>query len=229
MLNMQRDDVIVIRNHSLLKLERVREQAQIHLRNIDMASEAVAADSDNAGWFCLSVTMGREFAVEKVLKQHGVKACVPRCKGERVRRRHGGMKEPVLPVVQGYVLVFCAYDWQAFSGLRSIDGVHEILSDRRGPYRINRKYIEHFIKLADEGQYDHRPLSMIWKEGDQAQVIDGPFASFGAIIKDVSKLDSQGLVKVDVSIFGRSTMVEMHAASLQIVKTVGVDKARKIR
>ena len=60
-------------------------------------------------------------------------------------------------------------------------------------------------RIAD-GANKPKP-KVIFVEGDVVRVIDGPFANFQGVIEEV--FPDKGRVKVMVSIFGRSTPVEL--------------------
>ena len=62
------------------------------------------------------------------------------------------------------------------------------------------------IGRIEEGASTPKP-KVIFSEGDSVRVIDGPFANFQGVIDEV--YPDKGRVKVMVSIFGRSTPVEL--------------------
>ncbi|NDF13865.1 transcription termination/antitermination protein NusG, partial [bacterium] len=57
-----------------------------------------------------------------------------------------------------------------------------------------------------EGQAKPRP-KVSFQEGENVKVVDGPFSNFNGVIEEVNQ--DKGKVKVLVSIFGRSTPVEL--------------------
>ena len=65
---------------------------------------------------------------------------------------------------------------------------------------------ERIIGRIEEGANRPKP-KIIFAEGDNVRVIDGPFANFQGVIEGV--FPEKGRVRVMVSIFGRSTPVEL--------------------
>ncbi|WP_028580576.1 transcription termination/antitermination protein NusG [Desulfogranum japonicum] len=62
------------------------------------------------------------------------------------------------------------------------------------------------IGRMEEGANKPKP-KVVFAEGDVVRVVDGPFANFQGVIEEV--YPDKGRVKVMVSIFGRSTPVEL--------------------
>ncbi|NLX18597.1 MAG: transcription termination/antitermination protein NusG, partial [Desulfobulbus sp.] len=62
------------------------------------------------------------------------------------------------------------------------------------------------IGRIEDGASRPKP-KIVFEEGDAVRVVDGPFANFQGVVEEV--YPEKGRVKVMVSIFGRSTPVEL--------------------
>jgi transcriptional antiterminator NusG len=58
-----------------------------------------------------------------------------------------------------------------------------------------------------KSQTEQPKLKIEFREGDPVKITQGPFENFSGVVKEV--LASKGLVKVEVTIFGRPTPVEL--------------------
>lgn len=206
-----------LREFAGFKLEKTWRDVEIRISHLSMATSATTERiiADEPGmkpvWFCFRVLMGCELAVEKLLIKEGVEALVVCSNPKRVQRRKRSFLVPGKPVMPGYVMVRCLALDAAIMGLLSVEGVEEILGGPVHPYRASEEEINKFNEMARDGKYDGDTDAL--KPGDRVRVTDGPFAWFEAVTADVDEEEDMGTFEVDI--FGRSTPIKLHLASIQ--------------
>ena len=74
------------------------------------------------------------------------------------------------------------------------------------PPPIPEGEVKRITQQIAEGSLKPKPKA-VFERGEGVRIIDGPFSSFNGIVEDVKP--EKGKLRVSVSIFGRSTPVEL--------------------
>lgn len=172
-------------------------------------------------WFIAKTMTGQESKVQKTLRERVVNykmteffsdILVPE---EKVVSNAGGKKRTIKKkLFPGYVLIKMIMNdktWHLVKDTDKITGFVGGTSDKPAP--ISDAEAAYMTSQAEEGFKKPR-TSVNFHEGEQVKVIEGPFASFVGTIEAVS---DKGKVKVNVSIFGRPTPVELDFTQVEKV------------
>lgn len=209
---------IEIRDFGDYKQEKAIAANRLRISQISMASRRIVADyPELAAWYCLHVRDRSEKIVVELLDAVDIEATVPVRRGERIMKRHRIIKGELIPVLPGYVLVYCVSSPAAMAALYRFDKrVLGVVGGAETPYRIPMKYVSKFIEKAASGAYDFRPPSPEeYRVGQRVLVVDGPFASFPASVASWDGVHNR--VSVEIMIFGRETLVNLDVAQIEKV------------
>ncbi len=106
----------------------------------------------------------------------------------------------------GYILVKLILTDEMWHIVKNTPKVTGFVGDKLRPVPVPESEIQKMTNRIVEGQVKPRPkVSFI--EGENVRVVDGPFSNFSGTVEEVNQ--DKGKVKVLVSIFGRSTPVEL--------------------
>lgn len=106
----------------------------------------------------------------------------------------------------GYILVRMALDDETWHIVNNTAKVTGFLGGREKPTPISDAEAEQILNRMEAGKLKPQP-KYFFESGDEIRVIDGPFKNFNGTVEEVNP--EKGKIKVLVSIFGRSTPVEL--------------------
>jgi len=118
----------------------------------------------------------------------------------------GKRRESSRKFYPGYILVSMNLDdetWHIVTGTAKVSG---FLGGRTTPSPISEEEANKILNRMESGKLQPQP-KFLFEPGDDVRVIDGPFTNFNGTVEDVNP--EKGKIKVLVSIFGRSTPVEL--------------------
>jgi len=170
-------------------------------------------------WYVIHVYSGFERQVadkieEQVLQSHLAeeieKVLVPM--EEVVEMRRGEKVNAERKFFPGYVLVKMEMSDESWHLIMNTAKVTGFLGPRDRPTPISEAEANRIIHQVEEGIERPKP-SVTFDIGEQVLVSDGPFASFNGMVEDVD--EEKARLKVSVSIFGRSTPVELEYSQVE--------------
>jgi transcriptional antiterminator NusG len=106
----------------------------------------------------------------------------------------------------GYILLNVELNDETWHTVRDTPKITGFVGNDLNPEPLPDEDAEKIINRIKEGTEKPRPKVM-FEQGDNVRVVDGPFSNFQGIVDHVNP--DKGRVRVLVSIFGRETPIEL--------------------
>ena len=166
-------------------------------------------------WYTVKVQSNREKSVSEKLKldmdrdfKEEVNVLIPTQKFSIIKNGKVKHKEQLL--YPGYIFVETGSIDKILHFVKVINGMTSVLKDPQGnPIVLRNSEIERMT-----GEIEHRKSidKGLYAIGEEVSVINGPFASFRGKIQTLDY--EKDKVKIEVSIFGRATIVDLTVADI---------------
>ena len=167
----------------------------------------------NKKWYIVHVYSGFESKVKTALQE--------RIESSPLAEKFGKVLVPTEEVVElvkgkrktssrkfypGYILVQMEMSNETWHIVNSTAKVTGFLGGRSSPTPLTDDEADQILNRMEAGKLKPQP-KFYFEFGDEIRVIDGPFTNFNGTVEEVNP--EKGKIKVLVSIFGRSTPVEL--------------------
>ena len=170
-------------------------------------------------WYIAKTLTGQENKIQKALRERIVNYKMTEYFGEimvpeeKVVSHAGGKKRTIKKkLFPGYVLINMQMNdktWHLVKDTDKVTGFVGGTSDKPAPLSTEEAA---YMTGQNTEAYKKPRASVDFSEGEEVKVIEGPFASF---VGTVEAVNEKGKLKVNVSIFGRPTPVELDYSQVE--------------
>ena len=165
-------------------------------------------------WYVVHAYSGFEKQVQTSLKEYAKRAEMEDLFGEIlvpteevVEMKKGVKRRSERKFFPGYVLVEMEMNDDSWHLVKSVPKVLGFIGGRQDqPAPITQREADIILQRVAEGVDKPRP-KILFEPGEVVRVIDGPFNDFSGVVEEINYEKSR--LRVAVSIFGRSTPVEL--------------------
>ncbi len=171
-------------------------------------------------WYIIHVFTGQEKKVKRVLEEQialdGKKeefgyVYIPIENVAKIRNREKVVTER--RIYPGYLVIEMEPTDENFRLVRNIAGVMDFLGSDT-PQPLAEAEVERMLDIM-KTKVNRVSREIPFQQGDAVKIIDGPFVDFNASVEDV--YPDREKVKVVVTIFGRSTPVELSFYQIKLL------------
>lgn len=173
-------------------------------------------------WYAVRALSGKEKQVaeriEYEAKMNGLDAYIEEVlvpTENVVEMREGKKRTRTKVFFPGYILVKMELTSETEYFLENTSGIMSFVGPKGQPAALPDNEVRRIIGEVEEKE-GREVMATPFREGDPVKIVDGPFVEFTGVVKEVNV--EKHKLKVEVSIFGRSTPVEFDYLQVELEK-----------
>jgi transcriptional antiterminator NusG len=163
-------------------------------------------------WYAIQTYAGSEQAVKRAIEQmaidYGIEDKIQRVvvpTEEVIEVKNGKKKITERTLYSGYTFAHIDLDTDLWHKIQSLPKVSRFIGEQKTPTALSEADINNILEKMEKKSAPRPKVD--FEEGEMVRIIDGPFANFTGMVEEYD-LD-HGKLKLNVSIFGRNTPVEI--------------------
>ena len=176
-------------------------------------------DDPDAKWYIVGAASSFEEKAVKTIQDNARKASLSHFffdfqipKQEVVEIKRGKKINSEKNFFPGYMLIKMIMNNQTWQLVKNSNKVSGFTGNDHKPIPLSQNEALKMLKKADDS-IEYIAPKYVYEVGQQVKVIEGPFASFNGMVEEVD--EERGRLKISVSIFGRSTPVELEYTQVE--------------
>ena len=179
--------------------------------------------SDDKRWYAVQTYSGHENKVQKLIQRkiddepgetpeerEVEEVLVPTQEVMEIRK--GKRVEVTKRLYPGYVLVHMVLNERTMHLINNVQGVIKFVGTGTAPQPLREEEINKILGVEVEEEEETKE-EIPFHTGQVVEVTEGPFSDFSGTVQEV--YHDKGKVKVEVSLFGRPTSVELDYTQLK--------------
>lgn len=169
-------------------------------------------------WYAIQTYAGSEMsvkrAIETLVKDHHIEdklkeVLVPT--EDVIEVKNGKQKISERSLYPGYAFANIDLDTSLWHKIQSLPKVSRFIGEAKKPTPLSEKDINLILEKVEKRGAPKPKIS--FDEGESVRITEGPFANFTGIVEEYDMV--HGKLRLNVSIFGRSTPVEILYSQVQ--------------
>lgn len=197
--------------------ENLQENLQSENLSPNLENSNLNQTQKNHKWYAIQTYAGSEMAVkrgiENLVKDNALQDQISQIvvpTEDVIEFKNGKEKITEHSLYSGYVFVCLEFSIELWHKIQSLPKVGRFIGesktgDRKQPTPLNEKDINLILEKVQNKAAPKPKIS--FEKDENVRIVEGPFANFTGIVEEYDPV--RGLLKLNVSIFGRSTPVEI--------------------